>query len=225
MANLRYLSLDGNKLSEPIPAELSGLANLLELFLHANQLSGPIPSALGNLSNPSKLALRNNHLNESIPPELGNLTNLSELYLSVNQLSGPIPPELGNLTNLVVLYLGGLSSCLPEAVRQLRPGLRETDIDRLVPCLGEDLVFTMDEDPQIYDGNLFVLPVAESLASDELPLEDYVAKFFERFNDEFDFLILVSNLDRFSDQRGRSGIYISVSNKRQGHRCNGVLIR
>ena len=240
MANLRYLSLDGNKLSGPIPAELASLANLLLLFLHANQLSGPIPPELGNLSNLSKLALRNNHLSGSIPPELGNLTKLSELYLSANQLSGPIPrelgnltklvtlwlqanqlsgpipPELGNLTNLVVLYLGGLSSCLPEAVRQLLPDLRGTDIDRLAPCSGEDLVLTVDEDPQIYDDNLFVLPVAESLTSDELPLRDYVAKFFERFNDEFDFLILVSNLDYFSDQRGRSGIYIPISNNVNG---------
>ncbi len=243
MANLRYLSLDGNKLSGPIPAELASLANLLKLYLHANQLSGPIPPELGNLSNLSGLALRNNHLSGSIPPELGNLTKLSELYLSANQLSGPIPrelgnltnlvtlwlqanqlsgpipPELGNLTNLVVLYLGGLSSCLPEAVRQLRPGLRGTDIDRLPACSGEDLVLTADEDPIIYNDNVFVLPVGEDLAilaTDELPLRNYVAKFYKRFNDEFDFLILVSNLDRFSDQRGRSGIYIPISNNVTG---------
>ena len=239
-ASLQYLYLQGNKLSGPIPTELANLANLRQLFLHVNQLSGPIPPELGNLSNLTKLALRNNHLSGPIPRELGNLSNLTELYLSgnqlsgpippelgslsnlvmlwlqANQLSGPIPPELGNLSDLVTLYLGGLSTCLPEAVRLLLPNLRGTDIGRLPACSGEDLVLTVDGDPQIYNDNVFVLPVAEDLATDELPLRDYVARFFEHFDDEFDFLILVSNLDYWSDQRGYSGIYAAVMNDVEG---------
>ncbi len=104
-------------------------------------------------------------------------------------------------------------------MHQLRPGLRGTDIDRLPACSGEELVLPVDEDPIIYNDNVFVLPVGEDLATfatNDLPLRNYVAKFFERFNDEFDFLILVSNLDRFSDQRGRSGIYIPISNNVNG---------
>ena len=55
----------------------------------------------------------------------------------------------------------------------------------------EDFVFT---DPQIYNDNVFVLPVEENLAAGNLPYRDYVARFYERFNDEFDFLIFISNV-------------------------------
>ena len=54
-----------------------------------------------------------------------------------------------------------------------------------------DLVFT---DPQIYNDNVFVLPVEENLAAGNLPYRDYTARFYERFNDEFDFLIFISNV-------------------------------
>ena len=240
LTNLELLYLDGNKLSGPIPTELANLTNLQQLFLHANQLSGAIPPELGNLSNLTKLALRNNDLSGPIPRELGNLSNLTELdlsgnqlagpippelgnlsnleilWLQANQLSGPIPPELGNLSNLVLLYLGALSTCLPETVRLLRTNLRRTDIDRLPACSGEGLVLTVDGAPRIYNDNVFVLPVAEALATDELPLRDYVARFFEHFDDEFDFLILVSNLDSLSDQSAYSGIYAAVMNDVEG---------
>ena len=55
----------------------------------------------------------------------------------------------------------------------------------------EDLVFI---DPQIYNDNVFVLPVTENLAAGGLPLRDYAARFYEHFHDEFDFLIFISNV-------------------------------
>ena len=59
------------------------------------------------------------------------------------------------------------------------------------------IVFT---DPQIYNDNVFVLPVTENLAalwtsSSGPPLRDYTARFYEHFNDEFDFLIFYPNVD------------------------------
>ena len=65
----------------------------------------------------------------------------------------------------------------------------------------EILVFT---DPQIYNDNVFVLPVAENLAalwtsSTGPPLGDYTARFYKHFNDAFDFLIFFANVDRDDD--------------------------
>ena len=72
----------------------------------------------------------------------------------------------------------------------------------------EDIVFT---DPQIYNDNVFVLPVTENLAAGNLPYRDYAARFYERFNDEFDFLIF------FQPPGALSGaFYMSVNNDVQG---------
>ena len=53
---------------------------------------------------------------------------------------------------------------------------------------------------QIYNDNVVVLPVAENLAAlwmdsgNSPPLQDYAARFYEHFNDEFDFLIFFANV-------------------------------
>ncbi|XP_061992559.1 probable LRR receptor-like serine/threonine-protein kinase At1g53430 isoform X8 [Rosa rugosa] len=95
------------------------------MYLNNNQLTGPIPASLGKLSLLFRLDLSNNQLTGSIPASLGNMKfqALSEgwsldrrvgieftLDLSGNQLSGSIPATLGNLT---------LSSVIsdPEAYR------------------------------------------------------------------------------------------------------------
>ena len=76
-----------------------------------------------------------------------------------------------------------------------------------------DLVFT---DPQIYNDNVFVLPVAENLAAGlELPLKDYAARFYEHFNDEFDFLIFVPNMAK-GEQEWDGAFFIHVKNDVQG---------
>ncbi|MDE2943912.1 MAG: M66 family metalloprotease [Gemmatimonadota bacterium] len=80
-----------------VPPELAQLANLTWLSLNGNDLSGPIPRELGKMSNLQLLGLTQNRLTGSIPPELGDLPRLGQLYLSQNGLTGEIPPELGNL--------------------------------------------------------------------------------------------------------------------------------
>ena len=77
----------------------------------------------------------------------------------------------------------------------------------------EILVFT---DPEIYNDNVFVLSVAENLAAGlELPLKDYAARFYEHFNDEFDFLIFVPNMAR-GEQEWDGAFFIHVKNDLQG---------
>ena len=67
---------------------------------------------------------------------------------------------------------------------------------------GKEAPSTDFTEPQIYNDNVFVLPVAENLAAlwpdfgNEPPLEDYAARFYGRFRDEFDFLIFFANVRR-----------------------------
>ena len=121
LASLQELDLARNQLSGLIPAELGNLANLEALRLGSNELSGPIPVELGQLSNLVFLSIQDNQLNGEIPVELGLLTNLRELHLGQNQLSGAIPPELGTLANLEMLRLGSneLSGPIPPELASL----------------------------------------------------------------------------------------------------------
>ena len=69
---------------------------------------------------------------------------------------------------------------------------------------------------QIYNDNVVVLPVTENLAAGlELPREDYTARFYEQFNDEFDFLVFVPNMAR-GEQEWDGAFYVSVKNDVQG---------
>ena len=80
----------------------------------------------------------------------------------------------------------------------------------------EDFVFT---DPQIYNDNIFILPISEDLAVDwaSFPVEDYTRRFYQHFKDEFDFLLVVRNLTYGVDiDPSVSGVFIPVSNNVQG---------
>ena len=79
---------------------------------------------------------------------------------------------------------------------------------------------------QIYNDNVFVLPVSENLATlwtrsgNSPPLQDYAARFYEHFNDEFDFLIFFPNVLRREielEPRSRDGAFFNhVKNDVQG---------
>ena len=60
-----------------VSTDADGLVRYLEL--NYNQLSGPLPTELGDLTNLTYLSLTGNQLSGSIPAELGDLTNLEEL--------------------------------------------------------------------------------------------------------------------------------------------------
>ena len=75
--------------------------------------------------------------------------------------------------------------------------------------------------PRIYNDNVFVLPITESLVVDRAPsalaIPDYTQRFYRHFKDEFDFLLVVRNLTNGVDFDGVScARYIAVRNDVQG---------
>ena len=185
LSSLKYLGLDYNRLSGPIPVELGDLANLEWLWMSNNQLSGSIPADLGKLANLVRLDLAFNRLSGPIPAQLGDLANLEWLSLQRNGFSDLSP--LSGLTNLRVLQLtNNRITDLGPLVANTGLGandelyvkgnpLSANSINVLVPALqargvsvsfDENIFFT---DPQIYNDNLFVLPVTEDLAAGNLP--------------------------------------------------------
>ncbi len=223
LSSLQALILFNNRLGGNIPPELGSLSSLQYLTVGGNQLSGNIPPELGDLSSLQYLGLRGNQLSGGIPPELGNLRRLQTLDLSNNQLIGNIPSELGSLTNLGTLYLSGnqLIPCLSEPLRVLRR-VGVTDVDSLTDCMkgAPEIVLTTNEDPLIYNGNVFVLPVTENFVAGPHPLSDYAARFYEYFRDDFDFLIFALNVHSFNngpgDHYGYRSRYQPVKNDVRG---------
>ena len=203
LTNLVHLALQTNQMTDEIPVELGDLTKLNNLDFSRNKLSGEIPEEFGNLTKLQSLNLSQNELTGEIPTELGNLTKLQSLNLSRNKLTGEIPTELGNLSSLEMLFLYGnrFPGCVPEAVRRLIAMLRTSDLSTLPVCTGFGVVHDGEAGPQIFNANVFVLPIEEELATDdELPLWEYVAQSYEYLNDEFDFLVILSNLDNFAGQ-------------------------
>ena len=115
------LDLGGNRLTGPIPAEISALTALTSLNLRANRLEGAIPGELGELSELRELYLDSNALTGTIPPELGDLVRLEQLNLRRNQLAGSVPPAIGQLANLRIMNLSGnrLSGPIPPQLGDL----------------------------------------------------------------------------------------------------------
>lgn len=87
------------------------------------------------------------------------------------------------------------------------PELRESDVHF-------EPIATVDDDPFVYNDNVFVLPVADSLGRVRLPIRKYTAEFYEYFDDAFDFLLFVSNIER--PDQGIFGSYRPVSNDTVG---------
>ena len=60
----------------------------------------------------------------------------------------------------------------------------------------DEILVTVDDEARTYDDSIFVLPVSIDLATEteNFNIRSYVAGFYERFRDEFDFLFIISNL-------------------------------
>ena len=90
---------------------------------------------------------------------------------------------------------------------------------------GKEVPSTDFTEPQIYNDNVFVLPVVENLSAlwtdsgNQPPLEDYAARFYGRFRDEFDFLIFFANVRRETQLEPGSldgGFFAHVKNDVRG---------
>ena len=227
LTNLTYLTLSYQTVSDFSP--LFGLTNLTTLGLSAMNITD-IPTLAG-LTNLTTLWLDHNSITDI--SALAGLTHLTTLYIPSNNITDI--SALAGLTNLTRLVLShnnltdlsplatntGLGSGDEVDVRDnpLDAASKNTHIPELQArgvsvSFDEILVFT---DPQIYNDNVFVLPVSENIAAgnlNDLPLKDYVTRFYEHFNDEFDFLMFVRNLPQGGAPGGAG--YYNVKEDEQG---------
>ena len=165
LPDLTELDLSGNQLTGEIPFELGNLRYLTHLRLNGNELTGSIPTSLGDLPNLEWLDLSWNQLSGTVPSELGNFQYLTELYLDGNELTGSIPIELGGLPSLLWLSLSGnqLSGEIPVELGNLS-GLTDLYLDE------NELTGSI---PAVLDGmpSLERLGLSGNQLSGEIPVE------------------------------------------------------
>ena len=117
------------------------------------------------------------------------------------------------MNGIVVLFIGLVFSAtvwarpLLEDRVQLRSGKPVADVAQ---AISYDRIVVIS-DPQIYNDNVFVLPVTDSLAAGNLPLREYAARFYEYFEDEFDFLLFFQPPGPFN-----GAFFVHVKNDVQG---------
>ncbi len=135
LSGVKYLALDGNKLTE-LPPKIGELKSLVELNINGNNL-GYIPEEIGDLYGLQVLRMERNQL-RALPEGIGKLGSLKELVLHKNQLAS-VPSTMGGLENLRLLGLNdNLLSSIPGEVRQL-PNLQVVSLDRNKPSSSSHL--------------------------------------------------------------------------------------
>ncbi|KNA02665.1 hypothetical protein SOVF_216500, partial [Spinacia oleracea] len=114
--NLETFRANNNNFSGNIPVELTALSSLTTLLLNDNKLSGELPSRIISWKSLESLNLARNNLSGTLPPALGSLHRIFGLDLSNNKLSGQIPPELAQLNrNMLDLSYNKFSGKIPRA--------------------------------------------------------------------------------------------------------------
>ena len=214
LVNLKALSVSDNHRAFDLDV-ISNLDGLTRLFLGNNKISDV--TLLARLTALEELYLQNNQISDLSP--LASLPALGEVELQGNQIESLSPlvenPGLGEGDRLDVRFnpLGA------AAVASHIPALT----DRGVEVAFDSLVVRADDGPRIHGGNLFVLPVAGNIAADakfasgERALwEELAARFYAHFDDAFDFLMFISNVQSAERTRPYLGRYFPVTNDTQG---------
>ena len=211
-----YDSMDGpnwknntNWLSEKPIGDWYGITTddsgrVRRINLWCNGLKGQLPLQFGDLTALERLALASCEISDL--SALSNLPRLTDLELRQNRISDVSP--LLSLRNLRVLIVfeNPLSY---SSVHTHIPALQARGVDVThhgYAVTGGDV--SIEDGPLIYNDNLVVLPAARD-ATFQAP----TSVFYQHFDDEFDFLVLVST--GFNDWPA-GGYYSHVANDVQG---------
>lgn len=213
LTNLKTLYL-GQSVNVPDVSLLSGLVNLEILYFIYGGLSDIAP--LASLSKLHYLDLERNNVTDLSP--LAGLTQLNVLNLRYNNIAD-ISPLVEN---------GGLTGAGDEIDLRDNP-LNAASVKRHVPALQarsvsvlyDEVLITVDSEPQIYNDNVYVVPMPgvalrSSSTFTHARLFEVVKGFYKSFRDEFDFVFLVANLQLGEGQYPFLGANFPVSNQVRG---------
>ena len=206
-----HLTLPYNNLRGQLPPELGDLTALEELNFPGNFITDDDLPALSYLPSLRRLFLFHNFISDV--SALSSLTRLEILDLFDNGISDIAPLlNLPNLRHLSIEYNSLTARSFEEHIPDLIA--RDIGVNFSRPAtVGED--FTVEDGPQVYNDNVFILPVEPLEPGEPVPQTDHAASFYEHFEDEFDFLMFVA-LNRVSLGTSNAAWYTAVTNDVQG---------
>ncbi|KAK6787568.1 hypothetical protein RDI58_016093 [Solanum bulbocastanum] len=117
LTRLRTLSLRLNRLSGPLPSDLSKCVELRNIYLQGNFFTGTVSSSFSGLHSLVRLNLAENNFSGEIPSGFNSLTRLRTFLLEKNQFSG-FMPELKFFPNLEQFNVSfnRLSGSIPKSL-------------------------------------------------------------------------------------------------------------
>ena len=232
LTKLKRLHLAGNNISNLSP--LARLSNLESLSLQSMTASISDISALANLTNLEFLNLTANNITDI--SALANLTKLEDLFLGDNNIADI--SALSGLTNLTELGLweNNISDLAPlvantglgseDVVNVTENPLNAASKSTHIPALQargvrisfDDTEFVVFSEPQLYNENVFVLPVSEMHTVGHLPLKDYASRFYRYFSDAFDFLMFFPHVyrEQLDPEAFKGAYFVGVMNDVKG---------
>ena len=208
LTNLEFLNLTANNITDI--SALANLTKLEDLFLGDNNIADI--SALSGLTNLTELGLSENNITDI--SALTGLTRLTGLYISDNNISD-LAPLVAN-TGL------GSEDVVKVTENPLNAASKSTHIPALlargVRISFDDTEFVVFSEPQLYNENVFVLPVSEMLTVGHLPLKDYASRFYRYFSDAFDFLMFFPHVyrEQLDPEAFKGAYFVGVMNDVKG---------
>ena len=197
------LELGHNLLEGQIPSVFGELTALESLLVY-----GPIVSDLSvlwGLPSLSLLDVQDSRISDVSP--LSSLTSLEVLNLATNKVK-----DLAPLLNLPKLHDVNLmhNPLSDESISAVLPILEARGVSIYPPDISLPTIgLTAQDGPQVYNDNLFVMPVQ---SGGTVRIQAYTEQFYRHFNDDFDFLILVDNRSLHAE----AGAYAGAMNDVQG---------
>ena len=236
LSRLETLSLSRNAIADISP--LSDLSGLTTLSLHENLIEDV--SGLAGLSSVTDLGLNWNNISDI--SALADLTSLTELRLAGNEIE-----DIGALEKLIALSLLDLSgnpiddpspllanaglgegdtlyslsnrASWNSVYESLRGRGARVDSRLTITDTGSD-EFLDSHLSQLHNENVLVMNLSEDLTTsfNSLPTVFLARDLYRSFEDVFDFLVFLSNLDEYSDNTERVpyGRYRSIMNDTKG---------
>ena len=231
LTNLGFLALSGNLISDISP--LRNLTRLDRLELANNQIVDI--SALANLEYLEHLDLDSNLIVDI--GVLADLPNIAYLHLSFNRIVDISP--LAGLRNLVELTLEANQVSSLEPLTRIegrsasaKVNVRENPLDDAslqthIPALraagmtmqvsepyADDDDFPGSRLTMLHNDNVLVLRVPDAGA--DLAFDAYTRDVYRWFDDAFDYLVFLSNLEDVPRAIGYYGVFLSVMNDTGG---------